>query len=90
MLQKIRNQEPFKSSTGHFYGELLEPELYVVYSYGKSWPIAAYIQGRWFLNADRISAATSKHTKAVQGAIPNPTTVTLEELQARIKRFQEN
>lgn len=35
--------------------------LYVVYSYGKHWPLFANWKGVWFANKDKHSRTTSKH-----------------------------
>jgi len=34
---------------------------YVVYSYGKHWPLFIHINGVWFENEERHSVTTSKH-----------------------------
>lgn len=34
---------------------------YVVYSYGRHWPLFIWFDGVWYGNADRYSVATSKH-----------------------------
>lgn len=38
-----------------------EPERYVVYSYGRHWPLFIYEGGKWYENAGRYSVSTSKH-----------------------------
>jgi len=34
---------------------------YVVYSYGKHWPLFIYEGGHWYANIDKYSPTTSKH-----------------------------
>lgn len=34
---------------------------YVVFSYGRHWPMFAYIDGTWFENDGRYSRTTTKH-----------------------------
>lgn len=36
-------------------------DLYVVYSYGKHWPLYANWKGVWFANQDKHSRTTTKH-----------------------------
>lgn len=38
-----------------------EPERYVVYSYGRHWPLFIYVDGKWYENAGKYSRTTSKH-----------------------------
>lgn len=90
MLAEIKAQKTFTGSTGNLYAKVLEPDCYVIYSYGPHRPIAACIDDHWFLSLPEGSATTRRHIKKVGATLTNPTTVTLEELQARIKRFQEN
>ena len=37
------------------------PRRYIVYSYGKHWPLFIWENGVWYENADRASVSTSKH-----------------------------
>lgn len=34
---------------------------YVVYSYGRHFPLFAFVNGQWYENKDRYSVTTSKH-----------------------------
>lgn len=36
-------------------------EMYVVYSYGKHFPLFLWIEGQWYENQDRYSVSTSRH-----------------------------
>jgi hypothetical protein len=54
------NREPFKGS--NTWGEWIK-ELYVVYSYGRHFPIYVWDEelGLWFGNQDKYSRSTSRH-----------------------------
>lgn len=55
------NREPFKGS--NTWGEWLTKSLYVVYSYGRHFPLFVWDNDvqMWFANADKYSRSTSKH-----------------------------
>lgn len=42
-------------------GQPLDTCRYVVYSYGKHWPLFIYEGGHWYANIDKYSSTTSKH-----------------------------
>jgi hypothetical protein len=39
---------------------------YIIYSYGKHFPVAVYIKGHWYVNQDRFSQSTSRHQHMVR------------------------
>ena len=55
------NREPFKGS--NTWGEWLTEKLYVVYSYGRHFPLFVWDEdiAMWFANDDKYSRSTSKH-----------------------------
>jgi hypothetical protein len=61
MIQELRDCKPFKK--GAMYGKWLGHDLYVVYSYGIHWPLAAWHPANgWFVNTDRNSRTTARHS----------------------------
>jgi hypothetical protein len=44
-------------------------KAYVVYSYGKHFPVALFKDGQWWLNTDRYSPTTSRHQSTVARGI---------------------
>jgi len=68
MIQELRDRVAFKN--GALYGKWLGPDLYVVYSYGVHWPLAAwYPSTRWSLNTSGNSRTTGKHLGMVRAAL---------------------
>lgn len=61
----VSRRLPFKGS--NLWGEW-EGDTYVVYSYGKHFPLWVYDSAihQWFGNADRYSVTTSKHRSQSQ------------------------
>lgn len=57
--QYVRDREPFKST--NVFGEMLNKGVYVVYSFGRHFPMYAYIDGEWYRNTDGFSRTTAKH-----------------------------
>jgi hypothetical protein len=55
---QVQQLQPFKGN--NTFAEYLG-NVYVVYSYGKHWPLFAKINGRWIENENRFSVSTSKH-----------------------------
>jgi len=49
----------------NIFGENAPSGVYVVYSYGRHWPMFAYIGDVWYENSDRFSPTTSKHRSQV-------------------------
>ena len=45
---------------------------YVVYSYGRHFPIYAWLDGKWYENTDKYSVSTSKHQTQAR---PNANTI---------------
>ena len=63
----VRDREPFKSN--NVFGETRDNNVYVVYSYGRHFPMYAYIDGEWHRNTDGYSRTTAKHkSQASPGA----------------------
>lgn len=72
--QYVKSLTPFHNNGTNYrhakgatlWSELLtsagDPDpLYVVYSYGRHWPLFANWKGVWFANKDKASRTTSKH-----------------------------
>jgi hypothetical protein len=55
---QVQARIPFKGN--NTFGEMLNG-AYAVFSYGRHWPLFAYIDGTWFENQDRYGRTTSKH-----------------------------
>lgn len=75
------------------YAETID-NLYIVYSYGKHFPIAVYNFDTkiWYINTDKYSTTTSRHQSIVKQAIAIAIAInedkvlcSLEELQDYIK-----
>jgi len=54
----VESCQPFSAS--NLFAEN-DGKKYVVYSYGKHFPIYAKIAGIWYANTDRYSVSTSRH-----------------------------
>lgn len=54
----VQRCEPFKGA--NTFGEWIGSS-FVVYSYGRHWPLFVNWRGKWFENSDRYSSTTSKH-----------------------------
>ena len=65
----IQALEAFTNSNGQLFGRwetyhpvgTPSPHRYVVYSYGKHWPLFIFCEGVWYGNANKFSPTTSKH-----------------------------
>lgn len=57
--QYVQKREPFKGA--NTFGEYADSGVYVVYSYGRHWPLFVCVDGKWLENEDRYSVTTSKH-----------------------------
>ena len=87
---KTNNETVFSHTyTGGFVGG--EPtNVYVVYSYGRHFPMAAYFahDDCWLVNESKYSSTTSRHQSLVRRGIamnPKPTAyVTTSELEAAL------
>lgn len=48
---------------GHqLYSRYLQPDIYVVYSYGPHWPLYANIRGVWYRNTEKVSLSTTRQS----------------------------
>ena len=57
-------------------------DAYVVYSYGKHFPVALFKDGQWLINADKYSPTTSRHQSTVGRGIYGLTkTATTQEIK---------
>jgi hypothetical protein len=56
------------NSNGQYYTGREGGNL-VLYSYGKHWPVAAWINGQLHINDDRYGVTTSKHRSYMIGAM---------------------
>ena len=58
----VQNLTPFKGS--NTFGEWVDgsrgDSRFVVYSYGKHWPLFVWQDGKWYENAGKYSVSTSK------------------------------
>lgn len=54
----------------NLYAETID-NLYIVYSYGKHFPIAVYNldTNTWYINTDKFSVTTSRHQSIVKQAV---------------------
>ncbi len=59
----VQTLQPFTNSNGQLYARWVNPNTYVVYSYGKHWPLFIWDASKktWFENEDRYSSTTSHH-----------------------------
>lgn len=75
----IKNKATFK---GNNLFAVYEGDNYVVYSYGKHFPILAWIakEGVWYRNVDKYSISTNRHQNYVN-VIDGCTEVTLEKMK---------
>jgi len=55
---QVQQLRPFKGN--NTFAEYVG-NVYIVYSYGRHWPLFAKINGRWIENENRYSVSTSKH-----------------------------
>jgi hypothetical protein len=80
--EQVRNTWEFKGS--HTYGEWAGVEAhtgYIVYSYGRHWPMFIKYDGIWYENSDKYSVSTSKqHTQLHPGC--ETVKKTVEEMKA--------
>jgi hypothetical protein len=67
MMRKVSNgkvrglvQSMVEFKANNIFSELNQ-NSYVVYSYGKHFPMYANVKGQWYKNNDRYSVSTSKH-----------------------------
>lgn len=97
MAKKVTNKEaqalvstrvPFETHHGSIFAEALgDGKAYVVYSYGRHYPMFLWVEGRgWLRNADRSSNTTSKQRGQVHPRDP-VTDSTTDEMKALIASF---
>ena len=68
----VQNLKPFHNSNKQLYAQW-EGDLYVVYSYGRHWPLYINWKGVWFRNKDKYGPTTSKHSSQANplvGTVP--------------------
>ena len=102
-MSKITNKQaasyaarmvPFKTAQGSIFAEIVQPNpdsqrsAYVVYSYGRHWPMYIYIGGTWFENEDRYSVTTSKQMGQARPAF-NTIKRTVEEMREMAQTAQD-
>jgi hypothetical protein len=82
----VQDKRQFLAS--NLFGEWPTPRVYVVYSYGKHWPLFAYEPGQdiWYENEDRASMTTAKH-RTLSHPLCHTETLPIAELQALIEFF---
>ncbi len=65
----IRDLRDFRTQNGTVFAEHDHKGRYVVYSYGKHFPMAMYDGEQWRVNYDKYSRTTSKHQGYVRQGI---------------------
>jgi len=55
----VSQRIPFEGS--NLFAEFHHNGAYVVYSYGRHFPIYAFVDGQWFGNRDKYSRSTTRH-----------------------------
>jgi hypothetical protein len=80
--EAVQNLEGFKGS--HTFGESRNGS-YIVYSYGRHWPLFIYSGGVWYENADRYSVTTSQHRSKL-----HPLTETKKMSLDEIRNLRDN
>jgi len=68
----VQNLIPFHNSESTLWGEQ-HGGNYVVYSYGRHWPLYVNWKGVWFSNKEKYSVTTSKHSSQANplgGTVP--------------------
>jgi len=56
--KEVQSKLPFKGN--NTFAEQ-RGDAYVVFSYGRHWPLFVYVDGTWYENQERYSVSTSKH-----------------------------
>lgn len=83
--REVANRWEFKGS--NTYGEWIGKEAttgYVVYSYGRHWPLFIWFDGVWYENGERYSVSTSKHRSQLHPHAP-----TMERSAAEMKEMRD-
>jgi hypothetical protein len=80
----VTNQVSFKGN--NTFGEVLNENLYVVYSYSKNWILYLHDGFDWYGCNEKYSATTSKHSSQLRPDVISIQYKTQQELQ-NIKYF---
>jgi hypothetical protein len=64
----VERREPFQGS--NLFAESHSNGVYVVYSYGRHFPLLAYADNQWFQNKDKYSRTTSYHFTQCRPSAP--------------------
>lgn len=83
--REVQNRWEFKGA--NMSGQWIGHEAttgYVVYSYGRHWPLFIYFDGKWYENADSYSVTTSKHRSQL-----HPLAETLERSNEEMKAIRD-
>lgn len=54
----------------NLFAENLTDDVYVVYSYGKHWPLFACIKGKWYANTEGSSPSTARQRTYAHPHVP--------------------
>ncbi len=65
----IRARREFHTGNKTIFAQVDHAGRYVVYSYGRHFPMAVYVDGRWIVNSDRYSVTTTRHQGYVRQAV---------------------
>ena len=76
----VERQLPFKTATGHLYGEQIG-KRYVVFSYGPHFPIYLWKDGVWYGNIEKYSATTTRHQSVARPRVSEIHWKTLDEMK---------
>lgn len=96
---KIANREAhhYSSLTVEFQGHNLigtwiNPDWYVVYSYGNHWPVWAFdrVKDIWYENVSKYSVTTSKHKTQSNPGVMRYTQVDVNELKFILEAWYAN
>lgn len=67
-IDLIARQQIFKTGNKTIFSDLVNG-AYVVYSYGRHFPMAVFKNGNWYVNEDKYSRTTTAHQSYVRQAI---------------------
>jgi len=73
--EMVKKLKPFKAN--NLFSEIVG-EFYVVFSYGKHWPMFAHKDGKLYENNESYSVTTSKHRGQ---AHPHADTIKMNKIQ---------
>lgn len=86
----VQNRQAFTANnifaeyiTHNADGTPVDPCRYVVYSYGKHWPLFVFEHGTWYANIDKTSPSTSRHQSQANPCLgqSTPMPMTTQQLQ---------